>query len=99
MVAWLSGKKTYITAAAGAVYGLLVAFKIVANEPAIWATIASGNIAAWRAAMGKVIGTTTTAVEASTPALDTVAIQAAVSALQTAIGPYNPPAAPTPPAS
>ena len=35
MVAWLSGKKTYITAAAGAVYGLLVAFKIVANEPAI----------------------------------------------------------------
>jgi len=92
MAAWLSGKKTYLTAAAGAAYGLLVALKIVANEPPIWAIIASGNIASWRAALGKTVSKSVVAVETAVPAVDTIAIQAAVAAINTAIGPYNKPA-------
>jgi hypothetical protein len=53
MAAFLSGKKVYLTALAGAVYGVLIACKVTPNEFAVWSVIASGNVAAWRAAFEK----------------------------------------------
>ena len=53
MVAFLSGKKTYLTALAGAVYGVLIATKVVPSEVSVWATIGSLNMASWKLALDK----------------------------------------------
>jgi hypothetical protein len=85
MVKWLQGKKTYITALAGAVYGVLIAAKVVPSEAGVWGAIASLNIAAWKAAFDKV-GVTN---DPATPTVDTAAIQAAVATISAAVGPKS----------
>ena len=55
MTAFLSGRKTYITALAGAVYGVLIATKVVHSEASAWAIIGSLNVVGWRAALAKVV--------------------------------------------
>ena len=87
MVKWLSGKKVYLTALFGALYGLLIATKVVANDAAVWTIIASGNIASWRAALGKVVIDTTPAPTPAASTVDVAAIQAAVSAISQAVEP------------
>jgi hypothetical protein len=83
MVALLRGRKTYITDLAGAVYGVLIATKVVHSEAGIWAIIGSANVAAWRSALASLF-----AVESPTPVAQTVdvaALQAAVNNLQAAM--------------
>ena len=58
MAAFLSGRKTYITAFAGAVYGVLIATKVVHSEAGVWAIIGSANVAAWRSALSTIFAST-----------------------------------------
>ena len=84
MVAWLQGKKTYITALAGAVYGVLIATRVVPSEAGVWGAIGSLNVAAWKAAFDKVM---VSHDPVATSSVDTAAITAAVSAISAAIEP------------
>jgi len=53
MWAFLQGKKTYLTALAGAVYGALIATNVVHSDGAVWSIIGSANLASWRSALAK----------------------------------------------
>jgi hypothetical protein len=84
MATFLRGRKTYITALAGAVYGVLIATKVVHSEAGVWAIIGSANVAAWRSALATLFGPEPTPVLPA-PAVDVAALQAAVNNLQAAM--------------
>ena len=83
MAAFLSGRKTYITALAGAVYGVLIATKVVHSEAGVWAIIGSANVGAWRSAFASMFGPAPVAAVA--PVVDVAALQAAANAIQAAM--------------
>jgi hypothetical protein len=89
MMAFLSGKKTYLTALAGAIYGVLVATKVVPSELSVWSVIVSGNVAAWRSAFAKAVSEPPAAITTAIPTVDTAAIQAAVAAISAAVEPKS----------
>jgi hypothetical protein len=83
MAAFLSGKKTYITALAGAVYGVLIATKVVHSDLGVWTIIGSANVGAWRSAFTSMFGPAPVAAVA--PVVDVAALQAAANAIQAAM--------------
>ena len=84
MAAFLSGRKTYITALAGAVYGVLIATKVVHSEAGVWAIIGSANVAAWRSALASLFGPEPAPAPVA-PVVDVAALQAAANAIQAAM--------------
>lgn len=55
MTQFIDGKKTYISAAGGMIYGLLIALKIVPSETSVWMIIGSAGVIGLRSAAAKLI--------------------------------------------
>ena len=83
MDTFLRGRKTYITALAGAVYGVLIVTKVVHSDAGVWAIIGSANVAAWRSALASIFGPEPSPAPATT--VDVAALQAAANAIQAAM--------------
>ena len=87
MLAFLAGKKVYLTALAGAVYGILIGTKIVPNELSVWAVIGSAHLAVWRSALAGLLLSSDATTEATpvAPVVDVAALKAAADALNAAM--------------
>lgn len=55
LVSLIDGKKTYISAIGGIVYGLLIALKVTPSESSVWAIIGSAGVIGVRSAASKLI--------------------------------------------
>ena len=87
MLAFLDGKKTYLTALAAAVYGILIGTKVVPNELSVWAVIGSAHLAGWRSALAGLLLSSDATTEAApaAPVVDVTALKAAAEALNAAL--------------